>query len=465
MCRNLVKRVRAVELIIVAGCLWGAAVYNALAQEAVAGKADTGARRSAGAATDLERERAQMQGTWQSSETVTSIIAGKVQPPREETLTWVIVGNKLIQSNDGQHVEDEWAVELDPTKSPKWIDLSSLKSGTWLGIYEITGDALRIFVSLSGERPVEFPDKAGAPWLLRRVSREPAELVQRYANAPACFWMIEPSGPAPLRCFMGIVSVFETDPDGAALFTMAYSFPEGTKSPDYYPVLLDTDDKRYCPKLNASGRSGRSGSPGVVLRRWRMDPDTLPASKVALIGVEATTEESRRLAAEAARKRAQDAGLEALAWPEVGKTYPFNLTTVEGRVVRSSELVGKVVVIDCWATWCSPCMALMPELKRCHERWHRDGLEIVGISLDEDEDSFRRVVKSEGLAWTQVLVPSEQQTRQLWADVSGITGIPRVLVIDRAGILRFDTANNLEENIAGLMAESGGAAAAKPSDN
>jgi hypothetical protein len=110
-------------------------------------------------------------------------------------------------------------------------------------------------------------------------------------------------------------------------------------------------------------------------------------------------------------------------------------------------------------------MALMPELKRCHERWHRDGLEIVGISLDEDEDSFRRVVKSEGLIWTQVLVPTEQQTRQLWADASGITGIPRVLVVDREGVLRFDTAGNLEENIARLIAESRGAEAAKPSDN
>ncbi|MEX2121807.1 MAG: thioredoxin-like domain-containing protein [Pirellulales bacterium] len=463
MCRDLVRRVRAVELIIVAACVLGTTVHLAPAQEPATRNADKASR-----PRNLERERARMQGTWESSVTVMTMIGGKVQPPREETLTWAIVGDKLIKSNDGQYVEDEWVVELDPTKSPKSIDLSSLKSGTWLGIYELKGDALRIFFSMGGERPVEFPDKAGTPWLLRRVSREPAELVQRYANASGCFWMIEPTGLAMTNCFMGIVSVFETDADGAALFTMAYGFPEGTNPPDYYPVFLDADNKRYLPKVHpGGGLSSRSGAPGVVLRRWRMDPEKLPASKVALIGVEAATDESRRLAAEAAHMRARDAGLEVLAWPEVGKTYPFTLTMLDGRIVRSADLMGKVVVIDCWATWCSPCMALMPELKRCHEKWHRDGLEIIGISLDEDLDSVRRVVKTEGLTWSQVIVPTEKETRQLWADASGITGIPRVLVIDREGVLRFDTAGNLEENIAHLItaAKPGAAGIEQPSEN
>src|SRR5207248_7770683 len=120
----------------------------------------------------------------------------------------------------------------------------------------------------------------------------------------------------------------------------------------------------------------------VGLYRWRMDPNVLPAQNVALIGIEAVTPESHRIAAREALERAKTAHIEVLPWPETGEPYPFTLTTIDGRKIRSEELKGKVVLIDCWATWCSPCMALMPELKTLYEKWHKHGLEIVGVSLD-----------------------------------------------------------------------------------
>jgi thiol-disulfide isomerase/thioredoxin len=125
-----------------------------------------------------------------------------------------------------------------------------------------------------------------------------------------------------------------------------------------------------------------------------MDPNILPAQKIARMGIEAVTSDANRMAAREALERAKIAKIEVLSWPEVGKAYSFTLTTTDGRKIRSDDLIGKVVVIDCWATWCSPCMALLPELKALYEKWHQQGLEIVGVSLDRDVDAVQRICKS-----------------------------------------------------------------------
>jgi len=172
------------------------------------------------------------------------------------------------------------------------------------------------------------------------------------------------------------------------------------------------------------------------------------------MGIEAVTSDANRIAAREALERAKIAKIEVIPWPQVGETYPFTLTTIDGQKIRSDDLKGKVVVIDCWATWCSPCMALMPELKALYKKWHQQGLEIVGISLDRDMETVQKVCKSQGLTWPQVWVPDEERLRELWQQACGIGAIPRVLLLDRRGILQADAVDNLEENIAKLLPHS-----------
>jgi uncharacterized protein (TIGR03067 family) len=400
----------------------------------------------------------EMRGTWTRTFTETGVtIDGKPQPPREKKETYVIADGKLIILGEDGLIDDEWKFTIDPTQSPKAIDLANRRLGAELGIYELKADTLKIgFFSKSGKRPTEFNPELMAVWELRRDSRTPAKVAPRFANEPGCFWLVEPSGGWITSATLGTVLVVEKDSDGAALITLAGALP-GSQRPEYRPVLLDKGKNRYLPeRLRVGGISSRRDGTVVALSRWRMDSKVLPADKVSAIGIEVLTPEYHRLAARAAVERARKEGAEVLPWPEVGQTYDFVLTTADGKKVRARDLRGKVVLIDCWATWCSPCVALLPELKELYENCHKDGLEVIGVSFDEDAAKFKAKCAQLGLPWPQVLVPPDEKTRNLWNEVTGISGVPRLLLIDRDGVLRADQPARLKEEVARLLQEKPG---------
>jgi peroxiredoxin len=305
------------------------------------------------------------------------------------------------------------------------------------------------------KRPAAFTEKSQSLWELRRDSRTPAKVAPRFANAPGAVWMVEPDTPSRSLSTLGIVLVYEKDRDGAALITLAAALP-GNRPPEYRPVLLDGAKKRYLPeRLRGGGSSGRHGAI-VVLTRWRMDPKILPADKVALIGIEALTPEYHRLAARAAQERARQEGVEVLPWPEVGQAFDFTLTTADGHKVRGRDLRGKVVLIDCWATWCSPCVALLPQLKELYEKSHKDGLEVIGVSFDEDAAKLKKRCEELGLPWPQVIVPPDEKTRALWQEATGVGGIPQLFLIDRDGVLRAHDPARLKDEVARLLQQTPG---------
>ena len=186
-----------------------------------------------------------------------------------------------------------------------------------------------------------------------------------------------------------------------------------------------------------------------------MDPQTLPASKAVYLGIEILTTKGRLVQAKEVLNRAKKAGVELLPFPEAGVVYEFVLTTMDGKTIRSSDLRGKVVLIDCWATWCSPCMAKMPQLKQLYEKHHKDGLEIVGVCFDHDADKAKETIQSKGLNWPQVFVPSDQKLRDLWEEATGIGALPRLLLLDRSGVLRADCGpGEVKDQISKLLDEN-----------
>jgi hypothetical protein len=97
---------------------------------------------------------------------------------------------------------------------------------------------------------------------------------------------------------------------------------------------------------------------------------------------------------------------------------------------------------------------MLPQLEALYKKGHKDGLEIIGINLDEKVETGQKVWQSLSLTYPQVWIPSDAKTRELWEQATGITGVPRLLLIDREGILRGDGHDKLEEQIAKLLGQS-----------
>jgi thiol-disulfide isomerase/thioredoxin len=151
-----------------------------------------------------------------------------------------------------------------------------------------------------------------------------------------------------------------------------------------------------------------------VLEEWHLEPGIVPAGEKILLGIEAVTIDAHRLAATAALGEARKLNIEVLPWAEVGWDYSFDLTSIDGKKLRSADLKGKVVLIDCWATWCSPCMALLPELKELYKKHHSQGLEVIGVNLDQRKETAQKAIARQELPWLQVWVPNDDKSRSLW---------------------------------------------------
>jgi peroxiredoxin len=253
----------------------------------------------------------------------------------------------------------------------------------------------------------------------------------------------------------GVVFLVETvKPSGTLLITVAH--PCGGKQGElkYRPVAFDAAGKRYALKQDTGGSSTSSTGEGAALGRFHLDPGDLSADQVKDLGVEVLKPEGRNLAAAQGQQRAKTAGVEVLPLPEVGRAFDFALTTMDGKKVRSDELRGKVILIDWWASWCAPCIAKMPELKELYESHHKDGLEVVGVCFDEDAGKAQKTIKRLGLIWPQVLVPSDEKARDVWQEATDLRSLPRLLLIDRKGVLRAEcTPQDMEEQITKLLNE------------
>ena len=85
------------------------------------------------------------------------------------------------------------------------------------------------------------------------------------------------------------------------------------------------------------------------------------------------------------------------------RTKPLELsfTATDGRKIDMSDLRGKVVLLDFWATWCPPCVAEAPELVETYQKYHERGLEIIGISLDQNREALEKFTKENGMTWPQ----------------------------------------------------------------
>jgi len=118
----------------------------------------------------------------------------------------------------------------------------------------------------------------------------------------------------------------------------------------------------------------------------------------------------------------------------LGNDLPIWGVDVHGKTLDPKTLDGKVVLLDFWATWCGPCIAEFPHLKKLHEKYHERGFEIVGYCVDSDTETMYAYLKRNPLPW---IVLSKEASRELDAprlsSYYGAKKLPVVLLRDRDG--------------------------------
>jgi thiol-disulfide isomerase/thioredoxin len=132
----------------------------------------------------------------------------------------------------------------------------------------------------------------------------------------------------------------------------------------------------------------------------------------------------------------------APAAPESAKwRADFTAPNPQGKLTSLKENLGKVTIVDFWASWCAPCRAENPNIVAVYNEFHSKGLNIIGVSLDKDATKWKEAIAKDKLTWTQV------SNLKFWEEPIaiqyGVQEIPSSFILDASGKV---VAKNLSGN-------------------
>ena len=117
-----------------------------------------------------------------------------------------------------------------------------------------------------------------------------------------------------------------------------------------------------------------------------------------------------------------------------GAKFPdFSEKDLEGKPLSVSGYKGKVVLVDFWATWCPPCRAELPNVIKTYEAHHKDGFDIIGISLDQDKQKLTSYIQDKKMTWAQYFDGKGWQNKL--SQKYGVESIPATYLLDRQGTI------------------------------
>lgn len=117
---------------------------------------------------------------------------------------------------------------------------------------------------------------------------------------------------------------------------------------------------------------------------------------------------------------------------QIGKKAPeFSAKNPDGKEISLKESLGKVTIIDFWASWCEPCRAENPNVVALYNQYHDKGLNIIGVSLDKDGAKWKEAIVKDGLTWNQI------SNLKFWkepiAELYNVKAIPAMFILDVNG--------------------------------
>jgi cytochrome c biogenesis protein CcmG/thiol:disulfide interchange protein DsbE len=138
--------------------------------------------------------------------------------------------------------------------------------------------------------------------------------------------------------------------------------------------------------------------------------------------------------------------------PTAGPAPDFTMTTYDGQEYRLSDLRGKVVIVNFWASWCIPCHDEAPALQRVYERYKDRGVEMLGVAYTDTDTNALAFIDKYDMTY-----PTGPDTGTRISDRYNIIGVPETFVIDQQGniakfIMQPTTEAELSAIIDGLLA-------------
>lgn len=143
--------------------------------------------------------------------------------------------------------------------------------------------------------------------------------------------------------------------------------------------------------------------------------------------------------------------LELVRTPKVGEPFvDFEMSDVDGKSVRLSNLQGKLILLKFWSSGCGPCLEELPQLVKTYDQYHERGFEILAVSLDSDREAWLNRI-TEGMNWIHVSELNGNDNSA--ALIYGVAGIPDSFLIGRDGnvIARDLRGEKLSEKLALLF--------------
>ena len=217
------------------------------------------------------------------------------------------------------------------------------------------------------------------------------------------------------------------------------------------PAVYDTIEKRIEAYQKQFGDVMLNGkvSGVAVLREEQMGMLKMandPARYDALLA-KLATDANPQVAEMAKKAQAEEAATADL------KTKPMDLsfTSLDGKPVDLAKLRGKVVLIDFWATWCPPCRGETPNVVAAYQKYHDKGFDIIGISLDQDQDALQKYITENHMTWPQYF--DGKGWDNAISSRFGIQSIPAMWLVGKDGkLVTQDGRDDLDGQVAKLLA-------------
>ncbi len=120
-----------------------------------------------------------------------------------------------------------------------------------------------------------------------------------------------------------------------------------------------------------------------------------------------------------------------LAVEKGDQAIPFEAKDINGKKISLKQYEGKLVLLDFWASWCPPCRAEMPIVLKVHEKYQKQGFEVIGLVQDDEPEEALDYIKEKKLPWRQILDDIEYQGK--FGDLYKIRGVPTCILIGPDG--------------------------------